>query len=112
MSAFESWNAFGKFADRVRREARHILDPESSRFLKAVIKTSEKRSRTISQAELLWRAQLGNDLKTETIHGGIKVGVVVPYSAKRMMPLPDRASEGRVNVKGIPCLYLSTDRET
>jgi hypothetical protein len=29
-----------------------------------------------------------------------------------MKPLRDRAREGRVNPKGIPCLYLSTDRET
>ncbi len=29
-----------------------------------------------------------------------------------MKPLTDRATEGRVNPKGIPCLYLSTDRET
>jgi hypothetical protein len=29
-----------------------------------------------------------------------------------MKPLPDRAAEGRVNPKGLPCLYLSTDRET
>jgi RES domain-containing protein len=29
-----------------------------------------------------------------------------------MKPLPDRASEGRVNPKGIPCLYCSTDKKT
>jgi RES domain-containing protein len=29
-----------------------------------------------------------------------------------MVPLPDRAYEGRVNPKGIACLYLSTDMET
>ena len=29
-----------------------------------------------------------------------------------MMPLPDRANEGRVNPKGIPCLYFSSDRDT
>ncbi len=29
-----------------------------------------------------------------------------------MKPLADRACEGRVNPKGIPCLYLCNDRET
>ncbi|MDP2331028.1 MAG: RES family NAD+ phosphorylase [Reyranella sp.] len=28
-----------------------------------------------------------------------------------MKPLPDRASEGRINPKGIPCLYFATTRE-
>lgn len=28
------------------------------------------------------------------------------------MPLRDRAKEGRVNAKGIPCLYLSDDKDT
>jgi hypothetical protein len=29
-----------------------------------------------------------------------------------MKPLPHSAHEGRVNPKGIPCLYLATDKET
>jgi hypothetical protein len=29
-----------------------------------------------------------------------------------MKPLPDRAAEGRVNPRGIPCLYAATHRET
>jgi len=29
-----------------------------------------------------------------------------------MKPLRDRAYEGRVNPKGVPCLYLATDPET
>ena len=111
MPAFESWYAYGLFADRIRRESRHLLDPASTRFLKALIKTSAKRARTIKRGELLWRAQLGHDSKPETI-GGVTGQVAVPYSAKRMKPLQDRATEGRVNAKGIPCLYLSTDRDT
>ncbi|WP_424666577.1 RES family NAD+ phosphorylase [Candidatus Binatus sp.] len=29
-----------------------------------------------------------------------------------MVPLSDRAREGRVNPKGIPCLYLATHKDT
>jgi RES domain-containing protein len=79
--------------------------------LKAVIRTSAKRERTIKKGELLWRAQLGHDWRPETING-IKLKVAMPYSKSRMVPLSDRAMEGRVNAKGIPCLYLSTERET
>jgi RES domain len=35
-----------------------------------------------------------------------------PLDPKRMVPRRDRADEGRVNPKGIPCLYLSTERDT
>jgi hypothetical protein len=35
-----------------------------------------------------------------------------PFPPGRMTPLPDRAYEGRVNPKGIPCLYFSTDMLT
>ena len=49
--------------------------------------------------------------RPETILG-VTGQVAVPYSARRMKPLTDRATEGRVNAKGIPCLYLSTDRDT
>lgn len=48
----------------------------------------------------LWRAQLGPvDGKTA-------------FRPKRMVPLADRAHEGRVNPKGIPCLYCSTEKKT
>ncbi len=38
--------------------------------------------------------------------------VPVPHSRERMKPLKDRAPEGRINPKGIPCLYLATERDT
>ncbi len=36
----------------------------------------------------------------------------IPYSLTRMKPLVDKAKEGRVNPKGIPCLYLATKLQT
>ena len=60
---------------------------------------------------------LGHSWNTEIIRGedGQEVDSVEvegPFPAERMRPLPDRASEGRVNPKGIPCLYCSTDMDT
>jgi len=40
------------------------------------------------------------------------VEMPAPLDPTRMVPLRDRAGEGRVNPKGIPCLYFSTDRDT
>jgi len=35
-----------------------------------------------------------------------------PHSESRMFPLTDRAAEGRVNPKGIPCFFAASDRTT
>ncbi|MGA6950656.1 MAG: RES family NAD+ phosphorylase, partial [Candidatus Sulfotelmatobacter sp.] len=49
-----------------------------------------------------WRAQPGCRGKR----------VLRPHPAKRMKPQPDKATEGRVNPKGIPCLYGARDVDT
>jgi len=82
-----------------------------------VIEQSAKRKRSIEKGTVLWRAQLGNNWRREKIRDrrGREVASFDyerPHSPKRMMPLQDRASEGRANPKGIPCLYFSTDRDT
>ena len=35
-----------------------------------------------------------------------------PHNLERMKPFPDKAKEGRINPKGIPCLYTATDPRT
>jgi hypothetical protein len=82
------------------RRSRHVLDAKNQAFLDTVIETSEKRRRRIEAGSRLWRAQLGS------------VDERNPFLPERMSPLADRANEGRVNPKGIPCFYCSTDRET
>ena len=37
---------------------------------------------------------------------------IEPHAVERMKPLRDRAYEGRVNPKGVPCLYMATNAET
>src|SRR4029079_425586 len=34
------------------------------------------------------------------------------FAKSRMMPFTDKAKEGRVNPKGVPCLYCATDPDT
>ena len=38
--------------------------------------------------------------------------VQAPHPPARMKPLAEKASDGRANPKGIPCLYLATKQET
>lgn len=117
MAEFESWKQYLDFSWFVMRKSRYILDEKNQRFLDAVVETSEKRRGSIEKGALLWRAQLGNDWRSEKLldHNGHEVDsfdLEHPLPPERMVPLPDRANEGRVNPKGIPCLYCSTDMET
>ena len=57
------------------------------------------------QGKSLWRSQLGNEW-TDSLFDYEPT----PLPPSRMKPFADRAVEGRVNSKGIPCLYLSTTR--
>jgi RES domain len=117
MPTFESWKQYAEFSWFVKRKSRHILDAKNQRFLDAVVETSAKRKGFIQKGAALWRAQLGHAWSTEIMRdeNGQEVDsfeVEGPFPPERMIPLPDRANEGRVNPKGIPCLYFSTDMDT
>jgi len=97
------------------RKSRHIMDTEP--FLESVIETGAKRAQTIDKGQVLWKAQRDNDWRKEILRDedGSEVDsfdVEYPCKAERMRPLAYCAYEGRVNPKEIPCLYLSTDRDT
>jgi len=104
MAEFESWKQFSEFSSFVRRKSRHILDARNQRFLDTIVETSTRHKNSIQEGAVLWRAQLGGERLSDDEEG--------PFPAERMVPLPDRAREGRVNPKGIPCLYCSTDKNT
>lgn len=112
MTEFASYRSYWAFEQGVRRRNRYVHDSEVGAFLATLVATSEKRMERIGPAGQLWRAQLGHDV--EPIHqGGEHIDdEPVPYSKERMKPKADRAPEGRANPKGIPYLYLATDRDT
>ncbi len=113
MVHFRSWQSYRVFRRRITREARYILDAESQEFLDTLIATSEDRQRVFDEGEaFFWRAQLGHDWREMNDEDGHSWEDPVPYSRKRMTPFRDKASEGRANPKGIPCLYLSIRKET
>jgi len=117
MDDFPSLAEYHRFADFIMRKARHIMDAESQSFINKVIDTTAKRVRILPKGTTLWRSQLDYTLRTESItdENGKEVDTYEtegPHPPDRMMPRRDRATEGRVNPKGIPCLYLSDDRDT
>jgi hypothetical protein len=117
MAEFESWKQYSEFSWFIMRKSRHILDAKNQRFLDTIVETSAKRKGPIEKGTALWRAQVGHAWRTERHldekgHEIDCIDVEDPFPPERMVPLPDRANEGRVNPKGIPCFYFSTDRDT
>jgi hypothetical protein len=114
---FQSIDDYTDFASFVMRKSRHVRDEKNERFLRAVLDTSRDRVVLIDKNTSFWRSQKGFEVRTErlTDEDGNEVDTVkvqYPFPPERMKPLSDRATEGRVNPKGIPCLYLSTDEQT
>jgi hypothetical protein len=77
--------------------------------LETVRLTSESRRVKVPAGKIFWRAQAGHAWRP--MGDGIDDEVPCAYPSSRMKPLPDRASDGRVNPRGIPCLYLATTKE-
>ncbi len=112
MAEFKSWQGFGDFERAVKRQMRYVRTSDTEDFLDAVRQTAEKRIEVLPAGMSLWRAQLGVDLQSEYEDGELISETPRPYSKDRMKPLRDCAPEGRANPKGIPSLYLATDRDT
>lgn len=108
MTAFSSPRDFLDFQAEVSRRRRYLRSPSGDRFLQAVADTCKARLRTIEAGAEFWRAQVGHEW---TMDADRVRQVSGPYPETRMRPWQDRAYEGRVNCKGIPCLYLAKTRE-
>jgi RES domain-containing protein len=110
---FRTDEDYEDFADYIRRRSRHILGGRQQEFIDAVLQTSKKRTTTMQSGQILWRAAQGY-VAEEGVHPHdvFFLESIAPHPIDRMKPLRDRAYEGRVNPKGIPCLYMATDAET
>lgn len=107
---FASWRSYWHFARAVNHEFRYIRSPETEAFLEAVRLTSESRRVTIPAKQPFWRAAVGHDWRP--IGDDVEDEMPSAYKPDRMKPLAGRASDGRANPRGIPCLYLATTKET
>lgn len=109
--AFASPDAFHDFDRSVRGKLRYVRELAQDEFLRTVAATSRTRSRQLSAGDILWRAQLAHCWREEEREDG-SVKFRIACSSKRMKPIPEKALDGRVNAKGIVCLYLATDKST
>ncbi|MBS3850160.1 RES family NAD+ phosphorylase [Devosia sp. BSSL-BM10] len=109
MSEFVSWRDYWIFASDVIQKRRFLRTDRGEAFLAAVTESSKKRVNLMPAGTELWRAQRGCNYAPDSDSGTERP---VPFPAERMKPLADRAQEGRVNPKGIACLYLANGPDT
>ena len=110
--SFKSWSSYWAFSRSVKLESRYIHSASATEFLSNVLATCKDRLKTVNAGTIFWRSQLGNDWK-QYMQDDIEVlEEPTPFPPKRMIPILYEALEGRANPKGIPYLYLATDKET
>src|ERR1700733_7519588 len=108
---FKSVDSYRDFARTVRRDYRYARTPVQKDFLKSLTATSHSRSLTMKAEYILWRAQLGHDWR-KVEQDGVSEEVPTQFGMERMKPIQEKAADGRVNPRGIPCLYLATQKQT
>ena len=100
------------FAIKKKQKERYFHDSETHELFETLLTTAKEHTESISKGNLFWRAQLGCANDPLYDNGLIIDYNAIPHPIERMKPLADKAREGRINPKGIPCLYLSTDEKT
>lgn len=96
---------FHEFREEVLYRQRYIRSLTCEAFLTRIGRSVRGRTEVIPAGETFWRAQIGHDWDAPGEKGHRRR---IPLQNERMKPWIDRAFEGRVNPKGISCLYLAT----
>jgi hypothetical protein len=112
---FKSGFAFMDFEAAVTGKFRFVHSEETRHFLETLVATSTERTQVLPAKSAVFRAQLGCATIERTISADdldILAPDDVPLPFERMKPLRNSAHEGRVNPKGIPCLYVATNKDT
>ena len=115
MNQFKSGWDFVRYSEIVRTQYRFAYPSEVTAFLQALVATSGFRAKEVPASFSLWRAQRGCNVQERQIEESdltILMEDMVPFPSGRMKPRKSSAHEGRANPKGIPCLYMATDKET
>ncbi|RPF70967.1 RES family NAD+ phosphorylase [Aurantiacibacter spongiae] len=109
---FGSHEAYRDFDRSVRQTYRFARTQEQTDFLDEVSRTSCNRVRRLQEGLHLYRAQLGFRWRKEEIAPGVFDEFPSAYAEDRMFPDAAWVGDGRVNARGIACLYLSTKEVT
>jgi len=114
MKTFEGIFDYLKFVVLVRNTNRYRFYRWGENFLETLLCTAESRKWPVPKGTFFWRSQWGKakPKKVDWEEGVYNDTKPYPYDEERMKPRFGMAMEGRANPKGIPYLYLSTDKET
>lgn len=105
---FRDYTAFQTFSYSVRFHGRFALSSEAQHFLKVFRHQAQKRRATLPTNVNLFRAVRHYE-EVETVEGGLDIR---PASEERLRPKPQLVTDGRVNPRGIACLYLASSIDT
>jgi hypothetical protein len=116
-ATFKSHRDYFHFQREVLKSRRYIRSPETVAFMNAVTATCSTRENIVKPGAGLRRAQVAHGLRPihQTDEDGEDIYITdieCAASKTRMLPLRDQASDGRVNSRGIPCLYMATNDVT
>lgn len=126
MPEFDSLHSYQRFEESVKTKARFVREDAVVEFLNTVLGTVAKRLRRLPAGGILFRAQPGSFPTTELVRvpqelqgaglgeeeepeeEEIEVMAQAPLPPDRMIPKAEYVGDGRVNPRGIPCLYLAS----
>jgi len=112
MREFKSFQDYWHFQSTVKKKNRFVRDPDTEEFLCAVRETATQHIEVISAESIVYRAQRGNGWRPVLQEDQIIDEVPIAYPSQRMKPDNEHAVENRANPKGIPYLYVATNKLT
>lgn len=112
MAEFAAADSYWRFEQTVKHKTRYFHDRQVLTFLDNVLETSQSRKESIKEFSVLFRAQRGYTWRKDNEGEPEEMEVPAAFPPERMKPLSEFAGDGRVNPKGIPCLYLASSLDT
>jgi len=107
------WNEWFKFCEYVKHGNRFILNEEWNKYIAKILLIVKKNIAALKKDDFLYRARIGHDNIFVKVDKGIEWEDVAPLSKEKIGAPPfDKSTAGRINPKGIACLYLSRDPDT
>lgn len=110
MNEFHTHRQYWDFAGDVVCRWRYARPIPVGDFIDAVRATCKERAEDIPADSFFYRAQNGCEWFPGVVDEG-RPETPAPFPVDRMKPQVDRATEGRVNPKGIPCLYVASEEK-
>lgn len=110
MSGFDHAFDYVDFAREIAHGRRYVWTAATGKFLQGIRQTAPSRGMPVRETDSFWRAVDAVTTPQDLVQQFEFRFRPCPHS--RIKPLQFRAMEGRVNPKGIPCLYVATDPKT